>query len=304
MKKISVDNLAKIESILFGKKFPIKLEKETLKLTYLLQGKTSEVYKVELAQNRTTYAIKVFNPEQWQVREIDIYKKFLICSPLNIPKLIFSNKSEGILVLSWIESSSRNVDFNQLSNWLTIKYLFFKNNLDGNSINIHKNISWMILDPISKISKLSEYSNIKIIHNIIKNKELICEKLLDTYMLKLPIVLDHADLEIPNILSTQDHIYIIDWANAIKSLGFIDFAQFKKLLRENNKIGLYKLYEKKFSKLLNLNIKEFTCIISLFAIIREVQLLSYYASNNIKVKDSRVTSSILILQEESRFLLI
>lgn len=304
MIKIEVKQLAKIESILFSAQFPIRLKREQPVITYMPQGKASDVYKVELPKNEVTYAVKVFNPEQWQAREIDIYEKYLIASALGTPKLIFADKSDGILILSWINTNSKDIDFDQLKNWLTDKYLHFKTLFEGQKIDIQKNIDWMFLNPISKIGKSVEFSNIEAIHVAFKNRNSIKNRLLDAYKLSLPIVLDHADLELQNIISSDNSIYVIDWANAVKSLGFIDFAQFKKLLREADRLGLYERHEQKLSKLLNIKLGEFAQQVSLFSVIREIQLLAYYQDNNIDMEDPRFVSSVAILKDELRFLLI
>jgi|GEM_PF-3902501 len=300
---MKVDQITKIESILFGEEFPIKLEREKPDLTYMPQGKASDVYKVELPKNKVTYAVKLFKPEQWQAREADIYEKYLAISKLGAPKLIFADKPKGVLVLSWINSDGNDINFDRLANWLTDKYLHFKTLFQGQAIDIQKNIGWMLLDPISKIGKSLNFSSIEAIQTAFRNKESIKDRLLVVYNLGLPTVLDHADLELQNIISSSSSIYIIDWANAVKSLGFVDFAQFKKLLRESDKLSFYGHYEQKFSKLLNIKPEEFAELVSLFAVIREIQLLAYYQDNNIDIEDQRVLSSAEILQEELSLLL-
>lgn len=300
---MKADQQAKIEDALFGEQFPIRLEKERFIATFMPQGKASDVYKVELPRNKITYAVKIFNPEQWQAREIDIYEKYLTVSALGTPELVFANKPGGILVLSWINSDGSNLNFDQLVSWLTRKYSHFKTLFEGQTIDIKKNIGWVFLDPLAKISESVELSNIEAIQVVIKNQDLMKRRLLEAYALPLPIVLDHADLELQNIISSDNSIYVIDWANAIKSLGFIDFAQFKKLLREAEQMDLYETYEQSLSRLLGIESKDFARMVSLFAVIREIQLLAYYRESNVEIHDSRIVSSILVLQDELRLLL-
>lgn len=300
---MKADQQAKIEDALFGEQFPIRLDKEKFTATFMPQGKSSDVFKVELPGNKITYAIKIFNPEQWQAREIDIYEKYLTVSALGTPELVFASKPKGILVLSWIKASVSNLEFNQLANWLTSKYSYFIALFEGQSIDIGKNIGWMLLDPISKVSQSVGFSSIEVVQAVIRNKDLIRDRLLEAYDLPLPIVLDHADLELQNIISSDNAIYVIDWANAVKSLGFIDFAQFKKLLREADQMDLYESYEQTFSRLLGMELRELAHMVSLFAVIREIQLLAYYQGSDVDMQDPRITSSVAVLQAELGLLL-
>lgn len=292
------DQITKIESILYSKQFPINLEREQVFATYMPQGKASDVYKVELPKNRITYAVKLLDPNQWQLREIDLYLDYLPQNTLNTPELIYANKSEGILILNWIEPINTHLDFKEISNWLTKKYTYFKETLKDETIDFDNNLKWMILDPISKIREENKYLSADQLNTLINNIEDIKTKLSEVYALSLPIVVEHADLEAKNIINSSSGIYIIDWANAFKSFGFVDFAQFKKLLRQHNKFDTYKMYESNFSELVGLNIEEFSNITSLYAVIREIQLLAYFQERNKESQSESVQTSILILAEE------
>ncbi|PJB23879.1 hypothetical protein CO112_00295 [Candidatus Dojkabacteria bacterium CG_4_9_14_3_um_filter_150_Dojkabacteria_WS6_41_13] len=295
-----------IASLLFSNEFPIRFSQHDFLVEHRIEGKSANVYEVTLLADNIKFAVKVFDG-QWQKREIGVYHDYLGAKELLAPKLIFADKSERFLVLEWLDGYSSpkthsQLEFDALANWLIAKYSYFKNLNKGKLVNSIEKISWLIDNPVEVLKKSSSVVFQSELKELVRKADQIKENLIEIDRRKLPMVFDHNDLEIQNIMQNNKGVVrIIDWANLTKFYGFFDFAQFKKNLFLAKKENAYLDYQQRFIEITG--IKDFEQLVSLFAIIKEIQLLAYYLeNNNMRIRDQEIAQSFNVINRELQIL--
>jgi len=280
---------AKIKNALLNSGLLIETDSKNLKITPLLGGKESSVFKVT-GQNGKSVIVKLPKTD-WQKREIHVFKDYINKLDINSPKFLGEQNNE-VLILEFLDKCS-NLDSLSLSelelllDWIATKHEQSRKLFKEEPRSMSKHIDWMIREPFSQIvgSKNMD-ADIKKKLTEIQPKLITVLKEVD-----LPLVLDHSDLEIQNLLfnSKRDTVYVVDWANAIKSPGFFDITQFRKLAREYAPNKADSLMEELLNKL-NLNEVKHRSLLEYFSTIKEIGLLSYYL--NIKRSSSAFSKQI------------
>lgn len=259
--------------------FPLKIDLNSLVITKLEGGKASDVFKVSDI-NGISLAVKIPKTD-WQRREIHVYRDYLSKTHIDAPRYIYEHNN-SVLFIEWIVNY-KTVEKMSLSNlitlkdWIVNKYKESLSLFKNEKVDLSKHISWMIEEPVKRLIKNADIDlNVK--KALVKNKpELI--KIIEN--IGLPMVLDHSDLEIQNLLFNKDSssLCVIDWANAIKSPGFFDIAQYRKLAREHTSTQANKLIHDLLEEV-GLDENKHIYLLNVFAYLKEIMLLDYYLIKN------------------------
>lgn len=268
-----------IKKILRQDDFPLKIGLNSLVITKLEGGKASDVFKVSDI-NGISLAVKIPKTD-WQRREIHVYRDYLSKTHIDAPQYIFEYNN-SVLFIEWI-NNHKTAETLSLPNLITLKdwivnkhkesLLLFKNE----GVDLSKHISWMINEPINRLVKNDDL-DLGMKSSLIKNKSKLI-KLIEN--VRSPMVLDHCDLEIQNLLFNEDSssLCVIDWANAIKSPGFFDIAQYRKLAQKHTSTQADKLIHDLFEEV-GLNENKHIYLLNIFAYLKEIMLLDYYLVKN------------------------
>ncbi|WP_411170111.1 phosphotransferase [Clostridium sp. MB05] len=160
-----------------------------------------------------------------------------LVQPLNIcPDIIYHSKDNGILISKFIESSQISIDIYNSKNFLntltfTLKKLHnleYNNNFNPFEV-IENNINFLIND------KFDFNHNI---NQILKKLKYLEKKLTK----EITYGLCHNDLNISNILYSNEKVYFIDFEFSGMGDIFFDLATLSWFLNEDMKVKLLKNY--------------------------------------------------------------
>lgn len=268
-----------IKKILRQDDFPLRIDLNSLVITGLEGGKASSVFKIS-DKKGVSLVVKIPKTD-WQRREIHVYRDYLSKTHIDAPRYIYEHNN-SILFIEWIVNY-KTVEKMSLSNlitlkdWIVNKYkeslLLFKNE----KVDLSKHISWMIEEPVKRLIK-SDDVGLNVKKALVKNKPKLIKMIENV---GLPVVLDHSDLEIQNLLFNKDSssLYVIDWANSIRSTGFFDVAQYRKLAQEYAPTDAERLTHDLLEEL-SLNQNKYKYLVNVFAYLKEIMLLDYYLIKN------------------------
>jgi Ser/Thr protein kinase RdoA (MazF antagonist) len=262
----------------------VGIDIKSITTTSLLGGKESSIYKVT-DQNDKCVVVKIPKTD-WQKREIRVFDEYLSKLNITTPKLLGEYKDE-VLIIEFLNGYTTLNEFslNELTvlmNWIVTKHKKSKEIFVDETRSLSKHVDWMINDPIKRI-----LSDISVSTDIKSKLTRLKPKLVETLnTVDLPLVLDHCDLEAQNLLfnSKRDKVYVVDWANAIKSPGFFDISQFRKLVRQ--------YFPSKAADLTTQLMEEVGYtkpkhqdLLEVFMLTKEIDLLSYYLRDRNKNRD-------------------
>jgi len=275
----------------------IGIDANNITITSLLGGKESSIYKVTDKKGKSV-VVKIPKTD-WQKREIRVFKEYLSKFTINTPEFLGDDNDE-ILIIEFLDDyhNSKKLSLNELEllkNWIVAKHKKSKALFKDIPTSLSKHIDWMIKNPISHITSCDELSG-----DVKEKLTKLGPRLVDMLeTIDLPLVLDHCDLEVQNLLfnSENNKICVIDWANAIKSPGFFDIAQFKKLAKQ---YVLDKADDLISGLMKEVEYSEYSDLLEIFSLIREINLLSYYLKRRGKnyKKDIEYSCNIITKYEQ------
>ncbi len=255
------------------RRIPFNINPLNTSLSRQETSKTADTFKVSIPEQE--FIAKFFHG--WQKREVEIYQKYLSHNNLNTPAFIFGD--ENVLIIEfckgfWEPEYYSEHTKNLLFNWIVNKYKYFKDNLKSKTVKFDEHIVWMLQNPLKNLKNYGEEINLE---SLFQKEKWILRKFESLKTKNFPTVLDHNDLENQNILFNGNDIRIIDWANAVNSIGVIDFAQFFKNFGQ---IGIYE--SDLLSQLKTLfNVSHIEELLVLFQIVKEVMVLNFWVEFDI-----------------------
>ncbi len=262
----------------------IGIDVKNITVTSLLGGKESSIYKVT-NQNDKCVVVKIPKTD-WQKREIHVFRDYLSKLDISTPRFLGEYNNE-VLIIEFLEDCKtlNKLSLSELKllrEWIINKHSKSCKLFTNESRSLLKHAEWMVNHPIKQI-----LSN-KSIESDVKGKLLELQpnllKALDK--IDLPMVLDHSDLEIQNLLfdTKKEDVCVLDWANAIKSPGFYDIAQFRKLARQYVSNDADSLVSELMKEV---GLADNNDLLETFALIKEINLLSYYLKERGVEKDNK-----------------